>query len=153
MNGYRKMISDNIPGTWDIALRYCKCRKKYIERVYSLCVVKYKNDVMHTLAQKKKLIEEGIRRATNSKNPFSDSLELDRLRNEKNLHLLEYWENIVSWVAWFSSNTLYIKDDAKYYYDKGVRGDELVSVIANRFDFDPKLVKHILKQAGYEFDE
>jgi hypothetical protein len=153
MKGYRKMISDNIPKTWDIALRYCKCRKKYIERIYSLYVVKYKGDVMHTLAQKKKLIEEGIHRATNSKNPFSDSLELDRLRNEKNLHLLKYWENIVSWVAWFSSNTLYIKDDAKYYYDKGVRGDELVSVIANRFDFDPKLVKHILKQIGYELDE
>ena len=150
MNGYRKMISDNIPKTWDIALRWCKCRQKYIERVYRNYVAIYKNDVMHTLAQKKKLIENGIHRATNPKNAFSDSLELDKLRNEKDLQLLTYWEGVVDWVVWFSSNTLYIKNDADFYSKKGVHGDELASLIAKNHELDPELIKHILKYNDYE---
>lgn len=153
MKGYRKLISDRIPKTWDMALRWCKCRKRYIERIYDYSVRLYKSDVMHTQEQKKKLIEKEIILATDPKNSFSSGLELHRLRTEEDLNLLQYWEGVVDWVNWFSSNTLYIQDDAKYYSDKGVHGDELVSLIADRYEYDPKLVKHILKHSGYEFEK
>ena len=150
MNGYRKLISDRIPKTWDMALRWCKCRKRYIERIYDYTVRPYTLDIMHTQKQKISLIEKEIFDAVNPKNSFAYGLELHRLRTEENLKLLTYWEDIVQWVNWFSSHTLYIQEDAKFYSDRGVRGDELVLLIAENHELDPKLVKHILKHSGYE---
>lgn len=152
MNGYRKMISCNIPKAWDIALRWCKCRQRWIERVYSIGVAPYNSDVMHSKKQKEELKESYVKRICNpNKTSFRDTLELDRLLNPKDIVAYNAWMNIVEWVEWFRKILPFIRNDAKFYYDRGERGDKLALLIAENYSIDINLSKHILTQYGYEF--
>ena len=145
------MINDRIPSTWEMALRYCGSKQRWIDYVYNTYVNKYNNDVMHTKKDKDRLKSENIRKICNAKKPFKDTIQLEQMITYNRNDEYEYWNSIVKWVEWFQKYLLKIKNvaDISSKVD-GLSGDALAEYINTRFSLDNlKLSKFILKEIGY----
>lgn len=145
MTGYRKMISDRIPESWDMALRYCKCRQAWIDHIYNIHVRPLNNNVMKSRAENEKEKARRIRKLFENKS-FSSTINWNKLLQE-NLDEYNMWRNIDTWVSWFRSNTTYIVGSITVNYNLGVRGNDLASTIAEQFDIDIKLSTFFIKHS------
>lgn len=148
MNGYRKMISDNIPKVWDLALRWCHCRQYWIDTAYDNYVGRY-NDDYRTTRQKNKLKADEVKRITrkmkvNGKHMrFSDTVNLDPVEMDKDLY--EYWSSINKWVLWFEKNYLLVKQDVETQTLKGSSAEDIIEYINEKYNMnDIKLANYII---------
>ena len=145
MSGYRKLISDRIPATWDMALRWCKCRQRYIERIYNIGIRPLNTDVMHTRKQKDDLKLEYVNRTFNTKKTkFVDTLELDRLFKDKTLEDYYSWKAIADWVDWFVKNIPYINNSISIDRNVGVPDEEIKQSLINKYKITEDLAKFII---------
>lgn len=150
MNGFRKMISDNIPKIWDLALRWCHCRQYWIDTVYDNYIGRY-NDDYRTLAKRNKLKADEVKRITRKMKvngkymPFSDTVNLENLMVEDN-GLYEYWSTINKWILWFEQNYSYVTSSAKIQMEcMGSSVDEAAEYINKKYNMnDIKLAKYLI---------
>ena len=156
MNGFRKMISDNIPKTWDLALRWCECRTKWIEYVYNTHVKKYNTD----WRGHKKILElksTAVKQMTQKQKfdgmllKFDDTINFDILFRE-DPEQYEAWKTVSTWVSWFSENYAYIKSTADIQLTCKYKSvDETVEYICKKYNLDDvQLVYFILNDMGYD---
>lgn len=117
MTGYKKMIRDRIPKTWDMALRYLKCKTKFIDYVYVIHVKKFNDNVMNTKKENNKSKEEIIKKVLNpTLYRFDETIKLEKLLNYSSgqiNHLKDeyfFWNKVNTWVKWFCKNVIYIQN-------------------------------------------
>lgn len=145
------MISDNIPKTWDLALRYCKCRKLWVERIYDLHIRPYNSD-WRPLKERKRLKSIACKQYTGKTKDdfgnyctFKDTTEIERiLSKDKNKDLYEFWTTVNTWVMWFQKNLIYIENALN-----GAEGDIIAKAmyLDERFKIrNEKLTLFIVKQ-------
>lgn len=145
MSGYRKLISDRIPATWDVALRWCKCRQRYIERIYDLGVKPYNTDVMHSRKQKDDLKLEYVNRTLNAKRTkFIDTLELDRLLRPETVEEHDSWKKVADWVNWFTVKTPYIMNSISIDRGLGVPDEDITKSLMDKYKITEDLATYFL---------
>lgn len=145
MSGYRKLISDRIPATWDVALRWCKCRQRYIERIYDLGVKPYNTDVMHSRKQKDDLKLEYVNHTLNAKKTkFIDTLELDRLFKPETLEDYYSWKKVADWVSWFTVKTPYITNSISIDRGLGVHDEDITKSLMDKYKITEDLATYFL---------
>lgn len=144
MNGFRKMISDNIPKMWDLALRWCNCRTAWIDYIYTTHVAPYNND-WRDAATIKKLKAKQVRIFTSPKNTkFFDTINHDRMLLEDK-ESYESWKKIANWVQWFEKQYAYVASSAEIQMScKGTSPDETAEYISKRYGISIKLSKYII---------
>lgn len=145
MNGFRKMISDNIPKTWDLALRWCHCRTKWIEYIYNVHIAPLNND-WRDERTRKSLKEKRTRMLTSPKRTrFFDTINHDRMLLEDK-EAYEAWKSVSNWVTWFSEQYAYITSSAKIQMEcKGTSIDDTAEYINKRYKLNNiKLAKFII---------
>lgn len=152
MTGYRQMINDRIPGTWEMALRYCGSKQRWIDYVYKTYVGKYNNDVMHTKKEKDRIKSENIRKICNAKRPFKDTIQLEIMLTYSRKDEYDYWLSVVKWVEWFQNNLLKIENVANIAAKvDNLHGDDLIKYIDVRFSLNNlKLSSFIINELGYD---
>lgn len=146
MTGYRKMISDRIPATWDMALRWNQCRQAWIEYCYNTYLRPLNTNVMKSRkwneAEKAKRVTE----ICNVKKGFANSINLDRLLQE-NSEQYTYWKKIIDWVKWFCEKMPHISNSAKNSYNiEGLRKNALAESISKQYSINVDLSIFILKR-------
>lgn len=147
MSGYRKLISDRIPATWDLALRWLKCRRRYIERIYNIGIARLNTDVTHTRKQNNDRKMKYVNDTFNLKKwTFKDTLELHRLNKEETLDEFNYWNKISDWVAWFAVNTPYIKDLIKSDRDKGEPEEVTINKLVEKYGIKETLANYLIEK-------
>lgn len=153
MTGYRNMISHRIPSTWDITLRWCKCRNKFIERVYDVHIRPLNSNVMRTKKQNEEEKEKKIVSYINPKKNMADAIDLTNLL-QYGKQEYTFWSHVVSWNEWFCKNIPYIKNAADVAIFCGSDNENLCNEIAERYTRkNHKLAEFILKQIGLWIDE
>ena len=146
MNGYRKMISDRIPQVWDMTIRWCKCRNRFIEYVYDTVVRPYQTDVMHSRKEKTKLISEQLKNELNPMSTsFRETVRLTKLLTYNHTEDYNYWKTVADWNDFFATRALYIKNSCIHSRNKGATTKELIVEISERYKIDPKLAEFIIK--------
>lgn len=132
MNGYRKLISCRIPKTWDMTLRWCRCRSKFIERVYDVHIRPFNDNVMCTRKENEKKKEERILSYINPKKKFADAIDLTNMVQYR--HKDEgFWRRINSWNEWFCTHTLYIKSAAETALICGADNEGMINAIMDSY--------------------
>lgn len=103
--GYKGMIRDRCPEVIDLALKWCKAKERWVDRVYSTNVRLYKTEDEKSHAVRLALgIHEGKQRSFN----FADSINLSLLGFYENYTgERHYWLWVTSWVNWFVENYKY----------------------------------------------
>lgn len=132
MNGYRKLISCRIPKTWDMTLRWCKCRSKFIERVYDVHIRPFNNNVMCTRKENEKKKEKRILSYINPKGRFTDAIDLTNMMQYGHKDEV-FWRSVVSWNEWFCRNALYIKGAVETAIICGADNKGLVDTISETY--------------------
>lgn len=146
MNGYRKMISDRIPPVWDMTIRWCKCRNRFVEYVYNNVVRPTRTDVMHTRKEKAKLVPQRIKDELNPKlTSFREAVRLMGLLNYNKTEDYNYWKVVADWNDFFATRALYIKNSCVHLRSKGATTKELIAEISERYGIDSKLAEFIIK--------
>ena len=146
MNGYRKMISDRIPLVWDMTIRWCKCRNRFIEYVYDNVVRPYKTDVMHSRKEKAKLISKQLKDELNPMSTsFRETVRLTKLLTYNKTEDFNYWKVVADWNDFFATRALYIKSSCIHSRSRGATTKELIVEISERYEIDPKLAEFIIK--------
>ena len=151
MTGFKKFINDRIPKTWDIGLRWCRSKTKWIDYVYDTHVRPISND--WRVKERNKRNFERVIEMTGGKNRFGDKTTFDLTINThtliiENKHEYDYWMSVIKWVRFFSKNLIYLNDAAECLYRKGMSIDEAAEDINTRFKLnDIKLSKFILKES------
>ena len=146
MNGYRKMISDRIPQVWDMTIRWCKCRNRFIEYVYDNVVRPYKTDVMHSRKEKAKLISKQLKDELNPMSTsFRETVRLTKLLTYNKTEDFNYWKVVADWNDFFATRALYIKSSCIHSRSRGATTKELIVEISERYEIDPKLAEFIIK--------
>lgn len=147
MNGYRKMISDRIPSVWDMTIRWCKCRKRFIEFVYDNIVRPYNNDVMHTKKERAKIISKLLKEELNPMSTsFREVVRLKKLLQYNQIIEFQYWKSVADWNDFFATRALYVKNSCQISRKtRGATTEELVKEVAENFGMDSKLAEYIIK--------
>ena len=146
MNGYRKMISDRIPSVWDMTIRWCKCRNRFIEYVYDNVVRPYKTDVMHSRKEKAKLISKQLKDELNPMSTsFRETVRLTKLLTYNKTEDFNYWKVVADWNDFFATRALYIKSSCIHSRSRSATTKELIVEISERYEIDPKLAEFIIK--------
>lgn len=137
------MISDNTPRTWDLALRWCKSKTKWIEYVYKQFVAVYNNNVMHTYAENKRLKGLAVKRILGVAKrkrgehyPLSYTIKLDSfLVNPTKESIEEYdlWCGVIKWENWFSRSLIWLDESIKFYVDSGYLVEDIIECINTKF--------------------
>ncbi len=145
--GYRDMIRDRIPVVWDLALKYNRCKKAYVERVYRCYVKRYDNHWNKSEIKKKK--SETIKNLMNpKKSEFIDTVDVDIIKNKEEY---EYWTGIHSWVRWFARNSMFVFQEIKDLETKGKNDEEIEKELAEKFSLDTKLSEFLVKNKQIYF--
>lgn len=145
MNGFRKMISDRIPQTWDMALRWCAVRSRFIERVYNLEVKPLHSD-WRPKKTRMLIASNNVKEALNPKlSTIRQTVGLTRLFSYGSREDYEYWLQVCKWVEWFSAKIIFIKSTIEIAKKNGETDDTIVNTINDRYQLhDLKLAKFIL---------
>ena len=100
------MLRDRVPKFVSFALKYCKAKEAWLDHVY-------KNFIWVYVSKKERLAEtRRVLGITNPKRPnfvFEDTIDWDNLDQEEKA----YWENVASWVSWFTKTVPLIEDEYK----------------------------------------
>ena len=147
MTGYRKMISDRIPATWDLALRWTRCRKRFIERIYERCVMPYNNDY-RSRKIRMQLASKAVKDNLNPKlTKIQDAVGLYKLFHYGPFDEYEYWRQVADLVVWFSVHVPYIQSTLSITSKTtGADEEELANIINDEYNLDDiKLAKYLVK--------
>lgn len=140
------MISDRIPQVWDMTIRWCKCRNRFIEYVYDNVVRPSRTDVMHTRKEKAKLVPKRIKDELNPMlTSFKEAVRLMKLLNYNKTEDYNYWKVVADWNDFFATRALHIKNSCIHSRNKGATTKELIVEISERYKIDPKLAEFIIK--------
>lgn len=145
MSGYRKMISNHIPRTWDMALRYLRCRDAYIERVYD-CYIKPLNKNVMKSAKENNQEKERIIKLMFSKYEFKDTVKLEDLMLTNKTEKYHYWDKIKSWINWFKNHMAFIENTIKIEQSLYKTKSEIVDVIMTNYKINEKLARFIVNK-------
>ena len=127
------MISDRIPQVWDMTIRWCKCRNRFIEYVYDTIVRPYQTDVMHSRKEKTKLISEQLKNELNPMSTsFRETVRLTRLLTYNHTEEYNYWKTVADWNDFFATRALYIKNSCIHSRNKGATTKELMYLIEKK---------------------
>lgn len=144
--GYKNMIRDRIPIVWELALKYNKCKKIYVDRVYYCYIKRYNNHWNKKEINKMK--SDTIKNLMNpAKTEFIDTVNVDIVKNKEEY---EYWTNIASWVKWFARNSMYIFQEIKDL-EITKNDDEISEIISKKFSLDTKLSQFLVKHKKIYF--
>ena len=116
MNGYRKMLSDNLPRTWDLALRWCKRKNMWIEYVYKVYIKPYNNNCMYSKSENKRRKTLAVKCIIGRKAKFRNSIKWNSFlinATEKKVKQYDDWKKVVSWVEWFQKSHQYVENSAE----------------------------------------
>lgn len=108
-NGYKSMIRDRVPRTVNIALKWCKAKEKWINRVFSLSAALYTTKDEKNSAVRKQL---GIHEGKQNFN-FAESIDLELTKRDRFNRITgedKYWIWVNGWVNWFCENYAYLEN-------------------------------------------
>ena len=132
-SGYKGMLRDRCPTTVDYALKWQKAKERWINHVYNH-IIRYAwteydlqknlklsyNDCKNHLTR----LILGIRKGKVVNFEFDYTIDWDNITQEER----EYWKTVSSWVNWFRTQYLYIKNEYE------------ISRKAGKNEFDAKVV-------------
>lgn len=124
------MLSENIPKVWDIALKWCGCKTKWIEYVYKAHIQPYNTNCLLTKKQNKHKKTVAVREIIKKGARFSDSIKWDSFMvnpTDASREEQEMWTKVNTWVTWFSKNNIYIEDIIKSYMSEHRYTDEEIA--------------------------
>lgn len=115
-SGYKGMLRDRCPTTVNYALKWQKAKEKWIDHVYSRIIrfawteydlqnnlkLSY-NDCKNHLTR----LVLGIKKGKVVNFEFDYTIDWDNITQEET----EYWKRVSSWVKWFKTTYLYIKNE------------------------------------------
>ena len=140
------MISDRIPPVWDMTIRWCKCRNRFIEYVYDNVVRPYRTSAVHSKKEKAKLISKQLKDKLNPKlTKFKDVLRLTMLFTYDRTEDFNYWKVVADWNDFFATKTLYIQNSCVHLRSRGATTKEIIEEISKRYKIDSKLAEFIIK--------
>ena len=146
------MISDKIPKTWDLALRWCKCRGKWINYVYDSYIKPYNSNVMKSKQENIRLksfytkvyTREIAPKKGENKLTFIQTIKVDDLLIN-DFEEYQFWQTVYGWVKWFADTGDYIRSSADIYLDcKGYTIEQTAQALSKRYKVDVKLVMFII---------
>lgn len=147
MTGYKQMISDNIPLTWNMALLWCHCKIRWINYVYDNHIRKYKDK-----KKKSKTVKEIMGKSKDSlgvTHTFSDSIDWGNLyMNDKKQY--NYWVIVEKWIVWFTSKGVFLEEHVKFMENRQYSFEEAVKDLNDKFRINNiKLSTFILNHYKY----
>lgn len=140
MNGYRKMISDRLPETWDMALRYLKCRQRWIDLIYKKNLAPLNTNCMCSKKENEKMKAEIVKDLY--KMSFWRATNIDGLLAFDG-DLYTYWTAVNSWITWFSKNMQYIDSNVSTAKKLDGANEEIIKSVIRRFAQPNDLVDFI----------
>lgn len=146
MNGFRQMISDRMPKTWDMTLRWCKSRQKWIDYFYNTHIKKLNND--YRVKQRNKLKSEKI--MGYFKGTFDTTIETERMMLYGSEEEYKHWIWVIDWSKWFCSKTIFIESMLKRMHEDGELPEGLKKAIKEKYKTDDELAEFILKYLHYD---
>ena len=102
--GYRNMLRDRVPRMVNLALKWCKCKEKWLDHVYKNWIWMYSSKDMRNSVTRDLLGLDIHGKAT--KFNFEDTILWDNLTEEET----KYWKGISSWVSWFRKQYQYVEN-------------------------------------------
>ena len=111
--GYKAMIRDRVPKMVNLALKYCKCKEKWIDHVYKNWVWIYKDEKERDMATRKVLGLDKHGKPTKFK--FEGTILWDNFSKEEEA----YWKRVSKWVSWFQTNYSYVENEYSISKAKG----------------------------------
>lgn len=117
--GYREMLRDRLPKVVNYALKYVKCKERWLDHVYRNWIWIYSDNDMRNKATRRLL---GLdKKGKPTKFVFEDTILWDNLSKEEE----KYWKDVSKWVSWFCDKHMYIQDS----YDKLVSsGKDIIEI-------------------------
>lgn len=146
MNGFKKMISDRMPKVWDMTLRWCKSRQKWIDYFYITHIRAYNND--YRVKQRNELKRNRIMSYLND--TFDNTIETERIMLYGSEEEYKHWTWVISWYKWFGSKLIYIEGMLKNMNKDGVTADDLKKALSEKYKTDEKLADFIINYLGYD---
>lgn len=162
---YKLMIRDRMPKMYDLALRWCKAKDRWINHVYENIVKKYpvakRGTIVKILLGIKqqytrmevydyfryvKLLPVTKDMAYNIPKDdllmkFKDTIDWKSLDKD----MYQYWQSVNSWVEWF--RTTYIAMQSTYESAKSWGIDEITikTILMDKYHLTSKLADYIIK--------
>lgn len=135
MTGYKKLIKDCIPKTWDIGLRWCRAKGKWIDHVYDTNIRQYNNDTTHSLKEKNKIKARKIKDICKPYASFRDSIYFDTFLYKDKHNEYVFWSNVSEWVNWFVNHYLYISSSVLIVIDTNpeMSKEDIVKYIDDKY--------------------
>lgn len=110
MEGYRKVLSRNIPETVAFALKWNESKTKWVDYVYNTWLKH-----LVTKKDKTKTTNDILGKGKKYGFVFSTTIAWDGLTDEEK----EYWNSTNNWVLWFQKNFITVHGVYKMYKAKG----------------------------------
>jgi coenzyme F420-reducing hydrogenase alpha subunit len=98
------MLRDRVPKLVNYALKWCKCKEKWLDHVYSNWIWIYSKKDMRDNATRDILGLDAKGKPTKFK--FEDTILWDDLTKKEK----SYWESVSKWVSWFQKEYQYVKN-------------------------------------------
>ena len=136
--GYREMLRDRLPKLVSYALKFCKCKERWLDHVYRNRIWIYKEKMDRDRETRKLLGLDKRGKPTNFK--FDDTILWDNLSNEER----KFWELVSEMVSWFCNHYAYIEND----YDVMVSSGKDIATIKSRL-----MKNHMLWLCPLESDD
>ena len=101
------MISARVPKVWDMAIRWCKCRQRWIDRVYDKHLKALNNNCMASKEANNNKKSEIVKNILNpKKTKFEDTIRYDQMV-QYNEEEQEFWKPVIAWVHFFAEKYPY----------------------------------------------
>ena len=98
------MLRDRLPKMVNLALKWCKCKEKWLDHVYKNWIWMYSSKDMRNSVTRDILGLDKRGKAT--KFDFEGTILWDNLTEEET----NYWKGISSWVSWFRKQYQYVEN-------------------------------------------
>ena len=103
--GYREMLRNRLPKLVSYALKYCKCKERWLDHVYRNWIWIHPNKEMRDKVTRKLL---GLdKKGKPTKFNFDDTILWDGLSKSEH----DYWEFVSKMVSWFRDNYAYTENE------------------------------------------
>lgn len=98
------MLRDRVPRMVNLALKWCKCKEKWLDHVYKNWIWMYSSKDMRNNVTRDLLGLDVHGKPTNFN--FEDTILWDNLTEEET----NYWKGISAWVSWFRKQYQYVEN-------------------------------------------
>ena len=170
MGGYKQMLRDKMPEMLDFALRYCNAKSRWIDYVYDNSIKKYsKKDrsvavkvilgikqkykrkelydkIRYDMFKPMKITKEQVDAIPKSELyvSFKQTIDFDKLsRDDPDMY--QYWKDVASWVDWFSTTYISVKDTYLHAKKWQLKRSEITESLMAKYSIDKRLVDFLIK--------